>query len=225
MTGTFVAERIRQRLTRAWRRITGTKSIRRAAAQHEFECIVKRLGPDDLVIDLGANIGDVSEVLAMTGAQVIAFEPDPYAFGRLKDRLGHLPNVQLLNMAAGDRDGYLPLYRHPDFAKAPEKRSLASSILVEHADVSDTATTNVEIRDFVAFLTALDRDIALLKIDIEGAEVALMEAFLIHPVSERVAAAFVETHEFALPHLARRTRALKARTAGNARPAVNWDWH
>jgi len=225
MTRVFLTERIRQRLTRAWRRFSGTKSKNRSAAQRAFNNKVARLGPDDIVIDLGANIGDVSEVLAATGAQVIAFEPDPYAFGRLQDRLGHLPNVRLLNMAAAERDGHLPLYRHPEFHKAPEKRSLASSLLAEHANVASTAATNVEIRDFIAFLTDLNRDIALLKIDIEGAEVALMEALLDHPVSQRIDTAFVETHEFALPHLAQRTRALKARTAQNARPTINWDWH
>ena len=50
-------------------------------------------------------------------------------------------------------------------------------------------------------------------------------ALLASPAAARIGRIFVETHERALPGLAARTRALKARTRGLARPAVNWDWH
>jgi FkbM family methyltransferase len=221
----YLGERLRHRLGRLWARLTGAKRRARAALQAEFRAAVAALGPGDLAIDLGANLGDVSAVLAATGAEVIAFEPDPYAFGRLAERLGKLANVRLMNAAAGDRAGVMPLYRHRGFDRAPDRRSLASSLLADHADVGKAPAAQVEVHDFAAFVAGLGRDVALVKIDIEGAEVALMEALLAHPAAARIGRIFVETHERALPGLAARTRALKARTRGLVRPTVNWDWH
>jgi FkbM family methyltransferase len=220
-----LAERVRFRLSRLWARLTGAKGRARAAAQARFRAVVAGLGPGDLVIDLGANLGDVSATLAATGAEVIAFEPDPYAFGRLADRLGGMANVRLMNAAAGDRAGVLPLFRHRGFEAAPERRSLASSLLADHAEVGGEPAARVEVVDFPAFVAGLDRDVALVKIDIEGAEVALMEALLDHPAAARIGLIVVETHERALPGLAARTRGLRARTRGQTRPEVNWDWH
>ena len=220
-----LAERVRFRLSRLWARLTGAKGRARGAAQARFRAAVAALGPGDLAIDLGANLGDVSAVLAATGAEVIAFEPDPYAFGRLSERLGGLANVRLMNAAAGDRAGVLPLYRHRDFDRAPERRSLASSLMADHAEVGAGPAAQVEVLDFAAFVAGLGRDVALVKIDIEGAEVALMEALLASPAAARIGLILVETHERALPGLAARTRALRARTRGQVRPEVNWDWH
>lgn len=221
----YLGERLRHRLVRLWGRLTGAKRRARAAAQAEFRAAVAALGPGDLAIDLGANLGDVSAVLVETGAEVIAFEPDPHAFARLSHRLGGRANARLINAAAGDRAGVLPLYRHRGFERAPDRRSLASSLLADHAEVGDAPAAQVEVHDFAAFVAGLGRDVALVKIDIEGAEVALMEALLSSPAAAQIGRIFVETHERALPGLAARTRALKARTRGMARPAVNWDWH
>jgi len=66
--------------------------------------------------------------------------------------------------------------------------------------------------------------VRLLKIDIEGAEVPLLEALLDHPALEKVDMIFCETHENRLPALAARTEALRKRVAGLARPKINLDW-
>lgn len=220
-----LGERLRHRLGRLLARLTGSKRRARRGAQAEFRAAVAALGPGDLAIDLGANLGDVSAVLAASGADVIAFEPDPFSFARLRERLGATATVTLLNAAAGDRAGVLPLYRHKGFDRAPERRSLASSLIADHAEVGGEPAARVEVHDFAAFVLGLGRDVAVVKIDIEGAEVALMEALLDSPAAARIGRIFVETHERALPGLAARTRALKARTRGQVQPRVNWDWH
>lgn len=222
----FLLERIRHRLTRALARLTGAKRRARATAQAEFSAAVAALGPGDMAIDLGANLGEVTARLSATGAQVVAFEPDPHAFARLSDRMRGVGAVRLMPAAAGARAGRLPLYRHHGFDHAPDRRSLASTLLADHADAGATPAAQVEVVDFPSFLRGLGRDVALIKIDIEGAEVELMEALLADPaLAARVGRIFVETHERALPGLAARTRALRARTQGLARPRVNWDWH
>ena len=83
----------------------------------------------------------------------------------------------------------------------------------------------VQVMDFCKFLKDLNHDVAIIKMDIEGAEVALMEKLLDDPVTSRIGSIFIETHERKLPELATRTAALKTRTAGSEKPLVNWDWH
>ncbi|MDC3328459.1 hypothetical protein OAW16_06325 [Pseudomonadales bacterium] len=51
----------------------------------EFVIHMNRLKKGDLVIDVGANIGLVSESLALRGATVISLEPNSEAFLKLKE--------------------------------------------------------------------------------------------------------------------------------------------
>ena len=40
----------------------------------------------DLVIDCGANVGKITEYFLLRGAQVIAFEPNKFAYSYLKEK-------------------------------------------------------------------------------------------------------------------------------------------
>ena len=57
------------------------------------------LGPDCLVLDLGAGPGTLTAPLARTGARVLAIERDPGFLARLERRFGDHPNVRVV---AGD---------------------------------------------------------------------------------------------------------------------------
>ena len=87
--------------THVWSKITGRRRRAQAAAKHAYNEAVANLGPGDIAIDLGANVGEFTAPLADTGARVFAFEPDPLAFAMLHELLGHRDNVTLFNAAAG----------------------------------------------------------------------------------------------------------------------------
>jgi FkbM family methyltransferase len=212
-------------LASVWRRITGAKARARAQAEAGFDAALAALRPGDLAIDLGANVGLFTARMAATGADVVAFEPDPHAFALLSDRVGAMPNVTLIAAAAGDAAGTLTLFRHRDFAAGPDRRTTSSSIVAGKRNMDETAGVQVEVIDFAAWLATQNRPVALLKIDIEGAEVALLERLLATPQADLVMQAFVETHERVIPHLRTRTAALKVLAARRTRPAINWDWH
>lgn len=212
-------------LRHLWRKLSGEKARARRAAFAAFDAAVAGLKPGDLAIDLGANAGLFTEAMARTGADVLAFEPDPHAFGLLTARMAAYPNARLFPRAAGAEAGSFQLYRHHDFDSAPDRRSTSSSLIAGKRNVSAQHAVTVEVVDFTAYLAGLDRDIALIKIDIEGAEVALLERLLAHPVADRIKAVFVETHERMLPDLAARTAALKPLARARLRPVINWDWH
>ncbi len=221
----MLIERLRLAAGRVWRRLSGAKARARAAAQADFDAAVAGLRPGDVAIDLGANVGVFTRKMAESGARVYAFEPDPYAFERLQAAVGGYGNVTLIPAAAGAEAGQFRLFRHRDFARSPERRTTASSIIEGKKDMDEAHPLIVEVKDFVLFLRALGTPVALLKIDIEGAEVALLERLLSEPEAAAIDRIFVETHERVLIQLAPRTRALKARAAAMARPRINWDWH
>lgn len=218
-------ERLRLEARSIWRRLTGAKRRARAQAMLQFDQALADLRPGDIAIDLGANLGLFTSRMAATGARVFAFEPDPHALSRLRVAVSGMENVTLIPAAAGVQDGSIRLFRHRDFDTDPDRRSTGSSVIEGKRHMREDQAVEVELRDFLRFLRELDAPVKLLKIDIEGAEVPLLEALLTQPEAERIDRIFVETHERVLPSLAARTRALKALAATRARPVINWDWH
>lgn len=69
-----------------------------------FEQIIQK---HDLVFDVGANIGEYSEVFAALGAKVIAVEPDPRNILVLKKRFRKLVVIEECALGAGEGDGIL----------------------------------------------------------------------------------------------------------------------
>ena len=76
-----------------------------------------RLGPGDVALDIGANLGWYSVLLdrlSLPGAQIFAFEPDPESFRLLQEnlQLNRANHVRALNMALGDKPGTAELRRY-----------------------------------------------------------------------------------------------------------------
>ena len=94
------------------------------------------------------------------------------------------------------------------------------------ATMDDTNTVPVEVINLPEFLAGLDRDIRILKMDIEGSEWDLMPALMEHPVLDRIDTIFVETHEWMDPArympIAHR---LQAQAEARDHPYINLFWH
>lgn len=81
------------------------------------------IGPGDLVIDCGANMGHITQMLADKGAEVHAFEPNPDAFKILQKRFEGSPAVRLFPEAVLDGPGMMTLYLHLNYERNPERFS------------------------------------------------------------------------------------------------------
>lgn len=142
----------------------------------ELDLIDSLVGPGDTVVDVGANHG--MWTLALSGAvggtgRVYSFEPVPFTFGVLQAvaRRGHLGNVTLLNKGCSNQVGTLEM-------TVPLQRSGSSDDLQAHLS-QRRAQEDEEQGESVAVsceMTTLDTEladasgVALLKLDIEGAE-------------------------------------------------------
>jgi FkbM family methyltransferase len=170
------------------------------------------LGPGDIAIDCGANLGAITRILAAGGATVHAFEPNPDAFGVLQAAVGDMPNVHLHAAAVLDAPGTMTLHLHMNYDRNPERFSSGSSLIAEKRNVDEARGVEVQVVDLVAFIAALPR-VKLLKIDIEGAEYAILHALIDRGVIDRIDAVFVETHAHAIPSLRETDARLRQRIA------------
>jgi FkbM family methyltransferase len=123
-----------------------------------------QLRPGMVVIDVGANVGDVAAVAAecvTASGRVIAFEASPDNARLLRERFGALPQVDVRHAAVSDQSGTLML--HLD-AKSSKRHSLfEAAVSVRGSSVTVPAITLDDVR------RELPR-VDLLKIDAQGAE-------------------------------------------------------
>lgn len=193
-------------------------------ANWHFQQLIQKLTPGDIVIDCGANVGDVTKEFAQTQATVYAFEPDPYCFSILEEKFRGFSNVKLFHQAVGTENISINLYRAKNFSEDPAFLSQSSSVYAAKRNVCDSDAVQVEQIDFVAFVRSLPKKVSILKIDIEGAEVPVIEQLLESNAIDRIDHLFAETHEKQIPELLERTVALRLRIAEEVLSNINLDW-
>ncbi len=177
-------------------------------------------------IDLGANIGVYTRKMALRAKQVIAFEPDPWACAELRANVADLDNVTIVNAAAGACENKVFLYRHTRFENNPALYSESSSVIADARNVAEEDAVEVRQIDFISYLEGLDEEVGVLKIDIEGAEVELLESLFDRPdVLARIDHIFAETHEKRIPAHKPRINALYEKARSIERPYINLSWH
>ena len=176
-------------------------------------------------IDLGANVGKYTRKMASVAKRVIAFEPDPWACAELRANLADLDNVIIENAAAGACEKRVLLYRHAKFEIDPASYSEASSVIADKRNLTEEDAVEVKQIDFIRYLEGLDEEVGVLKIDIEGSEVDLLESLFDRPeVLARIDNIFAETHESGIPAHKPRVNALYEKARSIERPYINLSW-
>ena len=184
---------------------------------------IRTMPRGSLVIDCGANVGNVTRAFVRLGFEVHAFEPDPYARQFLERRYGKHPLVTIHPKAVGAAPGRLTLYRKADFARKP-KRSTVSSSLLRRPVHGDANNVEVDVIDLSAFIRGLGRRVDILKLDVEGAEVEIIEHLIGDGTSNLIGMIYAETHERHSTELAERTLRLRQRIAAEKIGNINLDW-
>lgn len=181
----------------------------------------------DTVIDCGASIGDVTDVVASTGATVYSFEANPITFSYLEKRFKNYPNVTCFNKAVSTQQGKTSFFLHEDFDGSEEKLHSAngSSLLHFKSNVNTKAPVEVETLDLCEFLKSLKRKVRLLKIDIEGAEVDVLNKLIDSGMYKKVELILVETHEQKIPELRTPTEIIRKKIEKLNIKNINLEWH
>lgn len=137
----------------------------------ETELLKKLVKPGDTVLDIGANIGYYTLILAGLvgdGGKVYAFEPDPtnYDLLRRNVELNGYKNIVLVQKATSNQNGSLRLYLCAD------NKAMHRVYASQYCEDDFVEIEAVKLDDYFA---GRDEQIDFVKIDIEGAEYAAIE--------------------------------------------------
>jgi FkbM family methyltransferase len=182
----------------------GSRLLSEIQIAHKYKTmrlqIAERVSPipmarGSVVIDLGAHIGLFSEHCLARGAVVHAYEPDPITFRKLVRLESRYAAFHPHNSAVGARSEMAPLFHHRDSTINQALTADSSSLISEKNNVGKRSTlVKVEAIDDVL---GAHEHIALLKIDIEGAEYDIYES-VIRGI-DRIDRVLMETHVGAIP--------------------------
>lgn len=125
------------------------------------------LGPDDVIIDVGAFRGEIAETLNdLYGAPVHAFEPALPYYSEMAARFGGRDQLQCYPFGLGRADATLEM----------DVAGLGSTLHHRLDGVEGFSTASVQIRDVAAVLDELGLDhVDYMKINIEGGEFDLID--------------------------------------------------
>ncbi|MBA3517015.1 MAG: FkbM family methyltransferase [Rhizobiales bacterium] len=114
----------------------------------------------DVILDIGAGIGEFTLWCAEAGARVLAFEPDPLACECLERNTAALPNVRLFPYALWKEQANLRLHGSADTSE--------SSLIEDgsYARLADTIAWPLDSLPAISALPVID----FLKVDGEGVE-------------------------------------------------------
>lgn len=135
---------------------------------HEYEreiirWLARTVKPGWTCIDIGANIGYLSLVMAASGGSVIAFEPSPQTFETLCRNAGGI--VRSYQLALSDKDQML------EFFDSDENLLSTSIVSLKPANSKSIQVQAITLDSFCA---ANQIAPSLIKIDVEGAELAAL---------------------------------------------------
>ena len=126
--------------------------------------ILESLGAGTLFVDAGAHVGFYSLLATRAGADVVAVEPDPYNLAALRRNLRGT-RAEVLGSAVSDAVGSASFHL---------SSSTTGSSLVDRHDIEMTSSVAVETTTVDAIVAGRTFDALVLKVDVEGAEPAVL---------------------------------------------------
>jgi len=180
----------------------------------------------DYVIDCGANIGEVTTFFHSHGAYVLAFEPNKYAYDILQEKYKNSNRVKCIpkGVAGKKSSGIKKMFLHEHAERDQVTYSTGSSILEDKENVNKNNYIEVELVNLCEFLKLFNKKVKVLKIDIEGAEVELLNDLMDEDLIRDIPYIFVETHEKKIPSLRKSTTTLKERIEEENYSNINLNW-
>lgn len=149
---------------------------------------LKRSGePINTIFDIGAHVGQtcLSLTRAFPKAKIYSFEPVPATYQQLLVNTKKFPAITCINSAIGDKEEQLQIVSHDN---------------TEHNSLNDIASQNATGGIPISVITGADfckenniTHIDLLKIDVEGFEMRVLEGFEKSFLKDNVKFVYAET--------------------------------
>ena len=200
------------------------RSGRVKEASKEFNEYINSLPKGSFVIDVGANVGKFTNIFLKKEFKVHAFEADPIAVNELKKNCSYdNQNLKLFEAAVGIKQESKKLYRYRKFDAANPETTIGSSVLSIRSG-KDKPFVEIKCIDFIDYLKNIENKIALLKMDIEGAEVQILEKIIDEKLYKKIGKIYAETHERFSHRIAVKTVNLRSRLVKENINNINLNW-
>jgi FkbM family methyltransferase len=198
-------------------RLRPVRTSKRYFSRYSIEKFAQR---GDTVLDIGANIGEVSSHLLTLGYHVHAYEPDPRCAEFLRRRFSRVDRgrFHLHEKAVSDYDGVANLY----FGSLTTE---SSSILRNKPGTVMDDGHHVEVCSIDGVLDSVGYA-ALIMMDIEGAEYSVLDQMLKPENRDKFGLCVAESHANKIPELElQHRRILETIEQSDLQERVLLDWH
>lgn len=184
--------------------------------------MARLLTKDDIVLDLGAHVGNAAIEFSHFARHVYSFEPNPFVFEELKAQTQRYDNITIFNKAISDTTGAAKLY----FENAKKGRFYEGSTIVEgKSNVSYGQHYDVETISVNDVLDEIGAPVAVVKMDIEGAEYVVLDAMIASGRMDEIQKVYVECHADRIAGLAEaKKKTLAAAEAAGVLSKFDFTW-
>jgi FkbM family methyltransferase len=126
--------------------------------------------PGSLCFDVGANLGQKTEVLLDCGARVISVEPNPLCHPTLKHLFGSNKKCEIVLSAVGSTNGFIDLHVHSTDATASVRPDWDKQVFGMDRGTTSVKTPIATLDNLIERYGRPD----FLKIDVEGFEIEVL---------------------------------------------------
>jgi FkbM family methyltransferase len=137
---------------------------------HMVELFTALIGPEDIVVDIGANIGLTAILMSSLARKVFAFEPSSSTYMILLDNLAkaNVTNVESINLGLGTKRESLTI----TFARSNRSGGYVSNKIRPNRG---HVTEEIQLDTLDSYFTDCEYKPNFLKIDVEGFEQNVIE--------------------------------------------------
>ena len=152
---------------------------------------LQHIGNNSTILDIGANVGDVTDVLIKTyNPKIYCYEPNISCYKHMLGRFKKNPKIKIFNFAVSNFTGKTFLYFHKK-AKNISEFNQRSSLKKEKDGLDIDKKIEVNCVDIKNILDQHNK-IDLIKIDIEGSEYEIMPEIIKN--KDKIKMVLCETH-------------------------------
>lgn len=183
------------------------KSVKRMKHEKSVSRILKKM-KGEIFLDIGSCFGYYAVLLRMNFNRVYAFEPHPFnvkVIDRILSKQG-IYNVEVWKTAIGKKVGGMPLFLSESTSGHTTK---LSNVVRSNEELKKKRKRHivVEVSTLDNILSFLNKDVDLIKLDVEGAEWDVIEGS--EKVMGRINCWMIEQHFWDLPDKEIRKRELE----------------
>ena len=144
-----------------------------AAVAHLLQKNSFEISPEKLILDVGGNLGDWTHetILRWPNSEIVIFEPSKAALNKLESRYQGVENVKIVSKALSDSRGSATLFSDV----AGSGLGSLSERDLEYIGIHFSHSETVQVDTLDNYLHGIIKPIAILKIDVEGHELAVLQ--------------------------------------------------